>query len=154
MSSEIPKTRMRSSGMRITFCMCVAFATTILAFAIAQSQASSSVPAHVLIAYSHNTGIKDEVKGFETIAAAALPAEARITLKLIKQGGPFPYPKDGTIFGNRERRLPAHPRRYYKEYTVKTPGGHGRGARRIIAGSSGEFYYTDNHYNSFKLIKE
>jgi ribonuclease T1 len=145
---------MRSSGMRINFYMCVAFATIILAFAIAQSQASSSVPAQALIAYSHNTGIKDEVKGFETIAAAALPAEARITLKLIKQGGPFPYPKDGTIFGNRERRLPAHPRGYYKEYTVKTPGGHGRGARRIIAGSSGEFYYTDDHYNSFKLIKE
>ena len=76
------------------------------------------------------------------------------TLGLIKQGGPFPYPRDGITFGNREGRLPSHRRGYYSEYTVKTPGRRDRGARRIIAGSRGEFYYTDDHYKTFKLIKE
>lgn len=89
------------------------------------------------------------------INAADLPQEAQDTLKLIKQGGPFPYPKkDGTVFGNREGILPKQPRGYYKEYTVKTPGVPHRGARRIIGGSGGEFYYTDDHYRTFKLIVE
>lgn len=89
------------------------------------------------------------------INVADLPQEGQDTLKLIKQGGPFPYPKkDGTIFGNREGLLPKQPRGYYKEYTVKTPGVPHRGARRIIAGSGSEFYYTDDHYRTFKLIVE
>ncbi len=88
------------------------------------------------------------------ISIISLPPEARETLRLVKQGGPFPYPKDGTTFGNREKRLPLKPRGYYKEYTVRTHGARDRGARRIIAGSGGEFYYTDDHYNTFKLIVE
>jgi len=139
--------------MRTNLGICGAFVIIIIWFASAQSQAFPE-PARIVIAHSQNVGIKDESKGFGIISAAALPPEAKITLNLIKGGGPFPYPKDGTIFGNRERRLPAHPRGYYKEYTVKTPGSRDRGARRIIAGSNGEFYYTDDHYNSFKLIKE
>jgi len=97
-----------------------------------------------------------------TIAAVDLPREARATLALIKRGGPFPYRKDGTVFGNRERRLPAQARGYYTEYTVRTPWQRGRGARRIIAGqgdtghaaTSGEYYYTDDHYESFRRIRE
>ena len=69
----------------------------------------------------------------------ALPAEARQTLALIKRGGPFPYPKDGAAFGNRERLLPQRERGYYREYTVTTPGARDRGARRIIAGRRGEY---------------
>ncbi|MFD8736555.1 ribonuclease domain-containing protein [Streptomyces sp. NPDC059618] len=45
----------------------------------------------------------------------ALPAEARSTLALIDRGGPFPYAKDGTVFGNFERELPGHTRGYYHE---------------------------------------
>jgi ribonuclease T1 len=96
------------------------------------------------------------------IAAAELPRQARDTLKLIKQGGPYPYRKDGTVFGNREGILPKQPRGYYHEYTVKTPFSRDRGARRIVAGdgktgdpaTSGEYYYTDDHYASFKRIVE
>jgi ribonuclease T1 len=88
------------------------------------------------------------------INAADLPKEAQDTLKLIKQGGPFPYPKDGTVFGNREGILLKQPRGYYREYTIKTPGVQHRGSRRIIGGSGGEFYYTDDHYRTFKLIME
>jgi ribonuclease T1 len=87
------------------------------------------------------------------ISAQDLPREAKETLALIKKGGPFPYSKDGTIFGNREKILPAKPRGHYKEYTVKTPGAKNRGARRIVAGGS-LYYYTDDHYASFKRIQE
>lgn len=84
----------------------------------------------------------------------ALPAEARQTLALVKAGGPFPYPQDGKTFQNREKRLPRREPGYYREYTVKTPGAHDRGARRIVAGRGGEYYYTDDHYRSFRRIIE
>jgi ribonuclease T1 len=98
-----------------------------------------------------------------TISRAGLPPEARNTLDLIRQGGPFPYPrKDGSTFGNFEQRLPRQARNYYREYTVPTPGSRDRGPRRIVAGigqggdvaTSGEYYYTDDHYRSFRRIRE
>jgi ribonuclease T1 len=86
------------------------------------------------------------------IAVAELPREARDTLALIRQGGPFPYDRDSAVFGNFERRLPPRSRGYYREYTVPTPGLKYRGARRIVAGRDGEYYYTDDHYQSFRRI--
>jgi ribonuclease T1 len=88
------------------------------------------------------------------IPLAQLPPEARHTLVLIKRGGPFPYARDGSVFSNRERHLPMHPRGYYREYTVPTPGAHNRGARRIVSGSTGEYWYTADHYRSFRRIRE
>ncbi|MBP5987794.1 MAG: ribonuclease [Azonexus sp.] len=88
------------------------------------------------------------------IFAANLPPEARETLALIKAGGPFPYERDGIAFGNFEKRLPLHPRGYYREYTVKTPWRRDRGPRRIIAGRGNEYYYTDDHYRTFRRITE
>lgn len=89
-----------------------------------------------------------------SIAAAALPPEARDALALIRQGGPFPYRRDGIAFQNREGRLPEAQRGYYREYTVTTPGSRDRGARRIISGGRPPtvFYYTDDHYRSFQRI--
>ena len=90
------------------------------------------------------------------LAAAQLPAQAQATLVLIRQGGPYPYRQDGSVFGNRERLLPAQPRGYYREYTVRTPRSRDRGARRIIAGGNPPalFYYTDDHYRSFHRIRD
>jgi ribonuclease T1 len=88
------------------------------------------------------------------IRVALLPAEARLTLALIRSGGPFPYARDGAVFGNREMLLPKKPRGYYREYTVKTPGARDRGARRIVAGGAVEFFYTEDHYRSFRRILE
>ncbi|MBU1447622.1 MAG: ribonuclease [Gammaproteobacteria bacterium] len=107
------------------------------------------------------------------VSVAQLPPEAGDTLQLIKRGGPFPYARDGIEFKNRERILPVQPRRYYREYTVKTPGVKHRGARRIVCGVAPargrpegspllrsdpsplpECYYTDDHYRSFRRIKE
>lgn len=88
------------------------------------------------------------------IAAADLPREARETLALIRKGGPFPYARDGSVFGNREARLPKRKRGYYREYTVRTPGVRTRGARRIVAGSAGDYWYTQDHYGTFRRIRE
>lgn len=84
-----------------------------------------------------------------------LPAEARQALRLIAAGGPFPYDRDGALFQNREGRLPAQSPGYYREYTVRTPGSPDRGARRIVSGGNPpiEFYYTDDHYRSFRRIE-
>jgi len=87
-----------------------------------------------------------------TVQEARLPAQARETLELIDVGGPFPYARDGAVFGNRERLLPAHERGYYHEYTVPTPGSRDRGARRLVTGRNDEIYYTDDHYNSFRAV--
>lgn len=100
--------------------------------------------------------------GSDVVAVQDLPPEARETLALIHQGGPFPYAKDGTVFGNYEKLLPKKKRGYYTEYTVPTPGLRNRGPRRIIAGkgetgdpaTSGEYWYTADHYKTFRRIKE
>ncbi|MDX2703063.1 ribonuclease domain-containing protein [Streptomyces sp. PA03-6a] len=87
------------------------------------------------------------------ICYSDLPSQAYTTLRLIDQGGPFPYPQDGTVFQNREGVLPAHANGYYHEYTVKTPGSSTRGARRIVTGQGAdEDYYTADHYVTFDLI--
>ncbi len=91
------------------------------------------------------------------VALSTLPAEAQQTYRLIHTGGPFPYPKDGIVFGNFERRLPTQARGYYREYTVKTPGSRDRGARRIVCGGKPPTqpeacYYTADHYASFRHI--
>ena len=88
------------------------------------------------------------------VAFAQLPAEARQTIVLIREGGPFPYDRDGVVFGNFERHLPQRDRGYYREYTVATPRLAHRGARRIIAGRGGELYYTDDHYRTFRRVHE
>ena len=92
-----------------------------------------------------------------TIAVAQLPVQGQQVLALIYQGGPFKHDKDGTVFGNREKILPARQRGYYREYTVRTPGESSRGARRIVCGGQqprapDACFYTDDHYGSFRQI--
>lgn len=95
----------------------------------------------------------DPESGLAWVDPASLPAEARDTLRLIDKGGPYPYDRDGVVFGNFEGLLPKKPSGYYHEYTVKTPGSKDRGARRIITGRNGEFYWTADHYASFARIR-
>jgi ribonuclease T1 len=113
------------------------------------------------------------------VLAATLPPEVGHTLRLVRRGGPFPYPKDGIVFGNREGLLPMAPYGFYREYTVPPPGAlerqaahdrdefrtrgrdlgrepaHDRGARRLVCGGGpvdGVCYYTPDHYTSFQRI--
>jgi ribonuclease T1 len=111
-----------------------------LAFAFAPAAMAQKAPAPALVAGE--------------VELATLPPEARETVKLIHKGGPFPYARDGIIFSNREELLPKQKRGYYREYTVKTPGDRTRGARRIVTGSAGELYYSDDHYQHLRRIRE
>ncbi|MEO8247733.1 MAG: ribonuclease domain-containing protein [Burkholderiales bacterium] len=90
------------------------------------------------------------------LAVSALPPEGRATWRLIHEGGPFPFEKDGAVFGNRERILPSQKRGYYREYTVETPGLRHRGAKRIVCGGMARApavcYYTGDHYTSFRRL--
>jgi ribonuclease T1 len=91
------------------------------------------------------------------VALSELPVQAQRTHALVLTGGPFPYAKDGAVFGNRERLLPRKSRGFYREYTVKTPGVRNRGARRMVCGGEPPTrpetcYYTEDHYSSFRRI--
>jgi ribonuclease T1 len=107
---------------------------------------SAAVPAAVAQASCGDT------TGFTVVALGSLPSQATDTYDLIQRGGPYPYPEDGTVFQNREGLLPDCSSGYYHEYTVETPGSSTRGARRIISGEGGEYFYTGDHYASFELI--
>lgn len=85
----------------------------------------------------------------EEVRDARERAQLVEVLRQIEKGGPFRYEKDGSVFGNREKLLPSHPRGYYREYTVPTPGAKNRGARRVVQGRGGETYYTRDHYRTF-----
>jgi ribonuclease T1 len=103
---------------------------------------------------SGRTAVPANPSGLPAISESALPAEARRTLALIRQGGPYSYSQDDQTFGNFERILPRKASGHYREYTVPTPGEPDRGARRIVVGAAGEKYYTQDHYDSFKFIAE
>ncbi|MCW2812070.1 MAG: guanine-specific ribonuclease [Friedmanniella sp.] len=96
---------------------------------------------------------RDPESGLPRVALTGLPLQARQTADLIDAGGPFPYSRDGVVFGNRERILPIHPSGWYHEYTVPTPGSADRGARRLITGDGiRQLFYTGDHYASFVRV--
>ena len=101
-----------------------------------------------------SAGRTDPESGLRWVDLGALPSQAQDTVRLIERGGPYPYSKDGAVFGNRERLLPDHARGYYREYTVPTPGASTRGARRIVTGDDDrQFFYTDDHYRTFRRVR-
>jgi ribonuclease T1 len=98
--------------------------------------------------------VTDPESGLTVVLLADLPPEAAETVDLIEQGGPFLYPEDGIGFLNSEGLLPAHEVGYYRVYTVQTPGSTVRGPLRIVAGTGGEFYWTDQSFKTFRRIEE
>ncbi len=126
--------------------------TTVLLLVLSR-QAFLNPPALLPVAFANSSMTLALQPVMPTVSIRQLPVEARQTIVLIQRGGPFPYRKDGTVFGNREKRLPLAPDRYYREYTVPTPGFQDRGARRIVTGQQQEYYYTQNHYRSFSKVK-
>jgi ribonuclease T1 len=116
------------------------FLAIALAFAFAPHAMAQKAPAPAV--------------AIEDVDIAKLPVEAHETVKLIHKGGPFPYARDGITFSNREGMLPKQKRGYYREFTVKTPGDRTRGARRIVSGSAGDLYYSDDHYKHLRRIRE
>ncbi|MGW2212921.1 ribonuclease domain-containing protein [Streptomyces sp. NPDC001781] len=146
----VPQILNTSSG-RARLLACVLAVLGLLLAGCAGTDTATGTPAG-----SHRSGPAAPApawaRGMATVPESRLPAEARRTLALIDKGGPYPYARDGIVFGNFEGHLPAHRRGYYHEYTVPTPSSSGRGARRMVTGDGGEFYYTDDHYNSFRAV--
>jgi len=98
---------------------------------------------------------RDPEPGLVLVEVESLPVQARQTISLIERGGPYPYAKDGAVFGNRERRLPRRPNGFYREYTVPSPGEDDRGPRRIVTGDHDrQFFYTGDHYASFVRVRQ
>jgi ribonuclease T1 len=118
---------------------------------------STAALAAALASAPSSAGAKESAAASQTVTLAQLPAQAQATYSLIRVGGPFPHPKDGVVFGSRERLLPVEPRGFYREYTVPTPHARNRGARRIVCGGEPPTqpracYYTGDHYASFSRI--
>ncbi|GAA4401407.1 ribonuclease domain-containing protein [Fodinibacter luteus] len=134
-------------------------ATLVLMWTLARPEAERSTPAPPLattaaVQPTVSPG-PDRTPGSDLprVAESALPAEARSTLVLIRQGGPFPHDEDDEVFGNREGLLPPQPRGYYREFTVETPGEDDRGPRRLVEGRGGDLYWTVDHYASFRQVE-
>ncbi|MEH0109292.1 ribonuclease domain-containing protein [Tersicoccus sp. MR15.9] len=146
----------RSALARVAAIVAALLLAGLLGGCFAPGQGASAPAAGTAGASANRTSTseRDARSGLPTVAASALPRQAQQTLDLIRRGGPYPYEQDGSVFGNFERILPSRPRGYYHEYTVRTPGESDRGARRIIAGSDGEKYWTADHYASFRAIRE
>ena len=136
---------MNSIGRLFTIASCIA-ATVIF---------STTLPVRGIpttISFTPPTLRSSFTRQIPPISINKLPPEVSQTIELIEQGGKFPYRQDGTVFSNREHRLPAAPPRTYHEYTVKTPGSPNRGARRIITAPQRIYYYTGDHYRSFQKV--
>ena len=72
------------------------------------------------------------------------------------EGGALePYMKGGAIggdrFGNYENSLPGGKNTKYIECDIDTRGKK-RGARRLIISQDGKYYYTNDHYESFRQV--
>lgn len=139
---------------------CLTLSAVLLAGLLAACDFSGGTQARQSGATSTTTLTRDPASGLPFIAARDLPPEGQRTLRLIRAGGPFPYRKDGSVFGNREGVLPERPSGSYREYTVPTPGEGDRGARRIVclavrppAPPDAECYYSADHYTTFRRIR-
>jgi ribonuclease T1 len=116
-----------------------------------RSPTSASTASHGRATSGRGAGLASTESGVE-VPLSLLPPQASTTVALILHDGPFPYRQDGVVFANAERHLPIEARGYYHEFTVRTPGSTDRGARRIITGLDGQFYYTADHYESFRRV--
>ena len=121
----------------------------------------SASPLQRWLAVRHLTGHGDAGSrssgAVHGVALATLPGEAQDTHRSIRTGGPFPYAKDGTVFGNRERLLPRQAARLLPRVHGQDAGARDRGARRIVCGGQPPTqpeacYYTADHYASFRRI--
>jgi len=144
---------MKPSNRRALIGLAVAVVLAILTWYVQGNESTSPTPdARAGSSASATVTGDDPESGLPWMSVEQLPAEGQQMLTLIDAGGPFARPRDGVTFENREELLPGEQRGYYHEYTVTTPGSGDRGARRIVTGDGGEFYYTDDHYQSFRRI--
>ncbi|MEI2765756.1 MAG: ribonuclease domain-containing protein [Dermatophilaceae bacterium] len=140
-----------ATGLAVVLAVAVVL---LAAYLVGRSDRTRTLPPSAPVSASVPAAT-DPVSGLPWVDESALPTQARQTLALVRRGGPYPYPRsDDQPFGNRERLLPSRPAGYYREYTVSTPGDTDRGPRRVVVGGDGDVYYTDDHYASFRRVRE
>ncbi|MBB5635890.1 ribonuclease T1 [Pedobacter cryoconitis] len=85
----------------------------------------------------------------DNIKVAGVPQKAYTVAAYVAKNNKAPQGYvGGTVFQNREGRLP--PGVAYKEYDINPKvRGKNRGAERIIIGADGIRYYTGDHYKTF-----
>ncbi|WP_020468991.1 dienelactone hydrolase family protein [Zavarzinella formosa] len=92
------------------------------------------------------------------VAPKGVPDKAMKMLAHVDQHGDAPDGYEGgRTFGNFEKRLPADDKGRkikYREWDVNPlrPGVN-RGPERLVTGSDGSAYFTDDHYSTFKKIR-
>lgn len=143
----------RGAAARLAGLAVALVVVTLTACATAPT-APTAAPAPAATSAADRLASPRPVTNLPTVVVAELPAEAVVTLRLIRDGGPFPYARDGAVFQNREGELPQRPAVFYHEFTVPTPGSPDRGARRIVSGADGALFWTTDHYRSFREIIE
>ena len=148
---SVPATSLRPARAALALLVVLVAAALLLA-GCGSASGTATAPATAGVADAAGLAPAAATTDLDTIAVADLPAEGIDTLRLIADGGPFPYSKDGSTFQNREGILPSQPKGFYEEYTVETPGSDDRGARRIVTGDDGSRFYTDDHYDSFREV--
>jgi ribonuclease T1 len=136
------------SRRRITLALIGLVVLVVVGWFIRDATTEDSAPPPA----SGSSAVPGQESGLQVKALSSLPAEATDTWRLIERNGPFKSNRDGVEFENREKRLPQKAAKYYREYTVPTPGSEDRGARRLIYGQQRELYYTGDHYSSFVLV--
>lgn len=149
---SVPATSFLRPARGAVALLVVLVAAALLLVACGSASGTATAPGTAGVADAADLAPATATTDLDTIAVAELPAEGIDTLRLIADGGPFPYSKDGSTFQNREGILPPQPKGFYEEYTVETPGSDDRGARRIVTGDDGSRFYTDDHYDSFREV--
>jgi hypothetical protein len=90
-----------------------------------------------------------------TVIAGVERSEIEATIERIESGRTLPeFRHDGVVFKNREGLLPQQPSGCYHEYVHATAGVSGPGARRVVAGAGGEYYFTTDHYETLFVYDE
>ena len=124
-------------------------ATTAAAATVAKRSATPSPPPAIVGMVMRQQRIYDESGRLVHEGDVDLaPVFARIAA-----GERDSHRNDGTVFGNREGRLPRAARGYYTEWVVRTEGLRGVGPQRLITGQKGEAYYTPDHYETFIPVR-
>lgn len=149
---SVPATSLLRPARGAAALLVVLVAASLLLVGCGSASGTATAPGTAGVADAADLAPAAATTDLDTIAVAELPAEGIDTLRLIADGGPFPYSKDGSTFQNREGILPSQPKGFYEEYTVETPGSDDRGARRIVTGDDGSRFYTDDHYDSFREV--
>ncbi|AFK03462.1 guanine-specific ribonuclease N1 and T1 [Emticicia oligotrophica DSM 17448] len=102
---------------------------------------------------------KVQKPNYQAQKQSKIPKKVYEVLNYVKENGVAP---DGYVggrkFGNYEKILPQKDdsgrRINYQEWDVNPKKqGKNRGAERLVTGSDGRAYYTNNHYKSFVEIK-